>query len=379
MSRNAVLEDLRTERDRARDAALELVSSADYEPGSEALKGLEERAAHLDTQIERMVRLIESQDAADALDGRLAKGARQQERAAQQPETRDLSWGEQFTRSDVWAEYPFRGTSGKLDVETRALPHSLVTMADALPSSPIYDITPPSPPDLIIPLVSVVTVSTNGIDFITWKVKAGSAEIVGEGQLKPSIEWEPDVTSSSLDTVAAWTSFTRQLAEDSNAVTSFINGELQREISRKVEAEAKAALAAATLPTATGPAGAGVSGAIRKGKAVVQAAGYSANLVLLSADDLIDIDIESMSQFRGDPLWGLTPIVDPDMDAGDPVLVMDGKAAVQHYRRNAVQLFASDSATADSFLKNVLHVLAEQRAKTVVTRPAAGARVTAGA
>lgn len=379
MSRNAVLEDLRSERDRSRDAALELVSSADYEPGSEALKGLEERTASLDNQIERMVRLMESQDAADALDGRLAKGARQQERAGREPETRELSWGEQWARSSIAAEYPGRGTSAKLDIQIqeRALPHSLAALGAALPSSPIYDLTPPVAPDVLIPLTNVITVSTNSVDYIVWELAdpAMEAKVVAPGATKPELEWVPNVTSSSLDTIAGRTSFHRSMAEDMSAVQSFINGELQREVSRKVEKEARAAVAAATLPTATGPADSGISGAIRAGMAVVEAAGYTSNAAIVHPNDAVAIDIASMGQFRGDPYWGLRIVHDPEATEG-VVTLGDFASAVQHYRRNAVQLYVTDSHSTH-FAENILDALAEQRAKTVVTRPAALVEVTA--
>jgi hypothetical protein len=373
----AVLDRLREERDSSRDAAIAMASQDDFDPTSEAYTQLESRSLSLDTQIEKLVGLMNSQSAADALDGKMAKAT--QKRAAVTTQDRPLSIGEQWVRSDVWAEYPLRGTSAKLEVQfdERALPHSLTSMKDALPSAPVTDLTPPVQPDLIVPLTNVVTVSSNSIDYIVWTLKSGAAAIVAEGATKPELEWGPTVTSSSLDTIAGRTSFTRQLAEDASAVQSFINGELQREVSRKVEAEAKAALAAATLPTADGPADAGTSGAVRAGIAAVQAAGYSANGFIVSAADLVTMDLASMSMFRGDPRWGLTAIVDPDMDEGDPIIVGDFKAGVQHYRRNSVQLYVTDSH-GTHFAENILDALAEQRCKTVVTKPAALVEVTAG-
>jgi HK97 family phage major capsid protein len=371
----AVLDKLREERDSSRDAAIAMASADDFDPTAEAYVELEARSLKLDDQITRLVGLMDSQAAADALDGKLSKAT--QKRAAITTEERPLSWGEQFVRSDIWSEYPLRGTSAKFEVQSRALPHSLASMADAIPAAQVIDNTPPAMPDLLIPLTNVVTVSSNSVDFIVWVLKAGAAAIVPEKGSKPELEWEPNVESSSLDTIAGRTSFTRQLAEDAPAVRSFIDGELQREVSRKVEAEAKAALGAATLPTASGPAGAGVSGAIRAGKAAVQAAGFSPNAVVMSADDAVAIDIASMSSFRGDPYWGLTPVIDPDASAGT-VTVGDFKAGVQHYRRNAVQLYVTDSH-GTHFAENILDALAEQRCKTVVTRPAALVEATAGA
>ena len=370
------LDQLRSQRDSARDAAIAIAAAEDFDPSDKSFTDLEARAQGLDTQVARLAGLLEAQTAADAIDGRLSRSPRVPEQRSEAP----LSWGEQFINSDAFKEYQdrsLRGTSARVDVETRALPHSLVTMAPALPPAPIYNMTPPPLPPMIIPLVSVIPVSSNSVEYIVWSKKAGAAAVVGEGLTKPTIEWEPVVTPATLDTIAGMTSFTRQLAEDGPAVVSYINGELQAEVTRKVEAEAKAAVNAAVLPLVTGPAGAGVSGAVRAGKAAVEAAGYAPNAFLIHSDDLVDIDIASVGQFRGDPYWGLTPIVDPGATPGT-VIVGDFKAAVQHYRRNSVQLFVTDSH-ADNFAKNILDALAEQRAKTVVNRPAALAEATAGA
>lgn len=375
MSTSAVLDNLRADRDQCRDAAIAIASEQDFDPASEAYTSLEERATKLDSQIERLVKLMDAQSAADALDGRMAKTT--QRRAAVTTEDRALSWGEAFTRNAVFTDWSGRGSTGKLDVEDRALPHTLASVADALPSSPVYDTTPPDPQPVLIPLTSVITVSTNSVDYVQWAL-TGAAAVVAEGAKKPELQWEPNVESKSLVTIAGTTSFTRQLAEDASAVTSFINGELQREVTKKVEAEAKAALAGATLPTAAGPAGTGLTGAIRAGKAAVQAAGYSPNGFMISSDDLVGVDLAGIEAFRGDPYWGLSPIVDPEMDAGDPIIVGDFKAGVQHYRRNNVQLFLTDSH-ADAFVYNIIWALAEQRCLTVVTKPAALVEVTAGA
>jgi HK97 family phage major capsid protein len=367
------LDQLRSARDTARDAAIAMAADENFDAEDQSFKDLEARATGLDTQIARLAGLLEAQKSADALDGRLSRSPQVPEQRSETPQ----SWGEQFIASDVWTSYELRGTSGKFDVEARALPHSLTTMNAALPAAPIYNLTPAPAPQVLLPLCSVIPVSTNSIDFIIWSKKAGGAAVVGEGLGKPSVEWEPKVTPASLDTIAGMTSFTRQLAEDGPAVVAYINSELQADVSRKVESEAKAALAAATLPAITGPAGKGISGAIRAGKAAVQNAGYSPNAFLIHSDDLVTLDIDSVSNFRGDPYWGMTPVVDPGAVKGT-VIVGDFKAGVTHYRRNSVQLFMTDSH-AGNFALNILDALAEQRCKTAVTRPAALVKATAGA
>jgi HK97 family phage major capsid protein len=295
--------------------------------------------------------------------------------------TETRSWAEQFVASRAWANVEFAGTHDQTlahgEVEARALPHTLASLDGALPASPIHNLTAVPPPSGLLPLVTVIPVETNGIDYLKWAKKAGGAEVVAEGQAKPTGEWELTVVPAQLDTIAARTSFTRQLAEDGPALVAYLNQELQGEVTRKVEAEAVAALAAATLPATTGPAGTGLSGAIRQGKAVVQAAGYSANAFLIHNDDLVDLDLASSAEFRGDTYWGMTPVVDPGAVRGT-VTVGDFKAGVAHYRRTTVKLFVTDSH-AGNFGFNVLDAIAEQRCKTVVVRPAALVKATAGA
>jgi HK97 family phage major capsid protein len=370
------LEQLRSARDTARDAAIAMAAEDTFDAEDQSFKDLEARATGLDTQIGRLAGLLEAQKSADALDGRLSRSPQVPEQRSEAPQ----SWGEQFINSDVFKEFgdrSLRGTSGKFEVEQRALPHSLVTMDAALPANPIYNLTPAPLPPMLIPLTSVIPVSSNSVEYITWKKKAGGAAVVGEGLAKPEVEWEPTVVPASLDNIAGRTSFTRQLAEDAPAVVAYINGELQADVTRKAEIEAKAALVAATLPALTGPAGAGVSGAIRAGKAAVVNAGYAPNAFLIHSDDLVALDLESVTNFRGDPYWGMTPVVDPNATAGT-VIVGDFKAGVAHYRRSAVALYMTDSH-ASNFALNILDALAEQRSKTVVVRPAALVEATAGA
>jgi len=370
-----VIDTLRDERDQARDAAIALAETDDFDPESTAFKELESRAASLDKQIEHLGTLLDKRQAADALDGRLSRvQQRQQERSAEQPQTRE-SWGEAWVRSEQFAQYPGRGTSQRLQVETRALPHSLDSMGDAIRPGPVLDTTPAPLPPSLLPLVTVVNVTGNSIDYITWSRVGGtagksSAAIVPEAGDKPPIEFAPSVTSASLDTIAASTSYTRQLAQDAAAVVSYINGELQNEVRRKIEEEAQAALAAASLASVTGS---DLLVALRMGMAAVQAAGFVPNGFTVSADDWAAMDIAAMNASNSGPtgassFWGLRPVVDWTKSAGDPITVGDFKRAVQHYSRTTVELFTTDSH-ADHFTKNILDSIAEARCKTVVVRP----------
>lgn len=374
------LEKLRAERDQARDAALQLASTDDFDPQDRSLVDLEARATALDSQIAKLVQIVEAQTAADALDGRMTRSAARTEDRAQRP----ADWTEQFVNSEQYRSYDFRGRMSRVEVEMRALPHTLADFDAVLPASPVHDLTPAPTPNLILPLVTPVSVSGNSVDYVTYAKVTGSAAVVPEGTLKPSIEWAPTVTSRSLVTIAAHTNITRQLAEDSAAVRSFLTNQLQNEVRRTVEAEAVAAVGAAAVPTATGPAGTGLLGAIRKGIAEVQANGFTPNGFLVNADDLIGLDLAVMATAGTGPdqrnaFWGLRPVADTaGIVTPGEVLVGDFRAGIQHYSRNAVQLFMTDSH-AENFRLNILDFIAETRALTAVVRPDALVKVEAGA
>lgn len=366
----AQLEELRSARDTARDAAIAMATAEDFDPQDRSYLDLEERAVKLDTQIESLVGLLERQKSADALDGKLSRSATRVEERAAAPE----SWVDTFLNSDAFRSYNYRGNMPKVEVEMRALPHTLSDMSGVLAAPPVIDTTPRPTPNLILPLVNQVSVSGNSVSYVSYAKVAGSAAVVAEGALKPSVEWAPTVTDASLETVAAHTSISRQLAQDSTAVRSFLTGELQNEVRREVEENAVAAITAATLPTAVGPAGAGLLGAIRAGMAAVQAEGFSPNGFLVSSDDLITLDLAVMNTAGTGPnqtnaFWGLRPVVDTaGVVAAGTVLVGDFAQGVHHYTRTAVELFATDSH-ASNFTLNILDFIAECRVKTVVVRP----------
>lgn len=369
----AVLDRLREERDQARDAAIALAEADDFDPTAEAFKGLETRAASLDKQIEHLTGLLSARQSADALDGKIAKAQKRSDAKAD-TETRE-SLGETFVRSDIFKSYPGRGTSSRLEIQERALPATLADWDDVLPSGPQISVQAPEPQNVILPLVTSIQVSGNAVEYVSYAKVAGGADVVAEGSAKPSAEWAPTVTSATLDNIAVYTQMTRQLIEDASAVRSLIDNELRREIARKEEAEAVAAVAGATLPTATGPSGKGMVGAIRAGMAAVQDAGYVPTAFLIASSDLVDLDIAGWENGAA-PYWGLRPVVDPNATPGT-VTVGDFAAGIQRYFRSQTSLYVTDSH-ADTFLSNVFTLLAERRSKTAVVRPAALVEATPG-
>jgi HK97 family phage major capsid protein len=285
-----VLERLREERDQARSIAIELASAEDFDAESSAFKEAEARAVDLDAQIARLVGLVEARQAADAVDGRLARAST---RTTEQADNDVRSLGEQFVGSDVFRAWNGRGSSSRLEV--RALPTGVGSIGSFAGHTKINLGFAPNVNAGVADLATVINVSNNAVDYIRWAPKAGDkALVVAEGTDKPLIEFVPTPTSVTLDTIAAATQFTRQLAQDEAALVSLLNTELQREVSRAIEAEAAKAVGAATLPTAAGPADGGLLAALRVGYGKVQAAGYSPNGFLVHPDDLAGLDIAVM-------------------------------------------------------------------------------------
>jgi HK97 family phage major capsid protein len=324
------------------------------------------RIEAIDAQIALVSGALQTRDAGADLTRMLNRADRRD--AAPVAETR--SWGDQFVSNGVFEEYRGRGTSPMVGVETRALPTGLSDVADVLAPAQRVNVAP----SFMTPLldaIGTIDVSGNSIEVVTWS-KVGGAAKVAEKSPKPGIEYVPAVVPHVLDTIAGYTQLTRQLIEDAPAVRSAIDTELRRDVIRKMESEAAAALVAATLPTATSTVS--LLAAIRAGVGKVQAEGYVPNVVILNPADWADMDIDVFGGTLAGPVvgqrfWGLTPIAANSQPAGTAT-VGDLSAGVQRYARTGVNLYVTDSH-AETFLSNVFTLLAEARAKTVVTRPAA--------
>lgn len=380
----AVLDKLCTERDETRAAAVAIAESDDFNPEDRTYVELRSRASDLDGRIASLAELIEQQQAADKLDGKLAKAAQQRQQRDDDVQQRGgvqtrETWGEAFVRSDEFRSYRGRGTSPivELDgVQTRALPTGIADLVAAGLSGTKYgvDLTPPVAPTPLMDNVTQIQVSGNAIEYVSWAKVAGGAAKVAEKGPKPSAEWAPTVTSDTLDTWAVYTQLTRLLIEDFAAVRSLIDGELRRDVARAEEADAVAVLAAASgaIPDATVTDD--LLAAIRVGIGTVQEAGYTPTAVLLNPADWADMDVAIMGDTLNGPrvnqtFWGLTPIPSSAQTAGTAV-VGDFRSAIHHYVRSQIALYITDSH-ADTFLSNVFTLLAERRGLTAVVRPQA--------
>lgn len=364
----STVEQKTTERDTLITEVDDLINRDDFNPEAPEFVAKRDRIEELNTQLKFVAEHKQRTADANALDKTLNR-AEKRETSSVQVRERELSPGETFIRSEVFTGYPGRGHSSGVLTRATSLPGVLADYADVLPSPTPRDITPPvffSLLDLLTPIPA----SGNTVSTVVWEnTGSTTALVVAEGSAKPSVEFEPTVVETSLETIAAWTQMTRQSIQDAPAVAARINQLLMREVRIKAEAAAAAALIAATLPTASGT---DLLAAIRNAIADVQTAGYNPNAVLLNPADWAALDLDVLgSTLRGpvvnNTFWGLTPVVHRAQTAGTAT-VGDFSAGVERHVRTGVELFITDSHDA-TFISNIFTILAEGREKTFVVRP----------
>lgn len=362
------LDTIREQLDSKIADAEEFLSRDGFDPADPAYEALTGEIDTLKRSWERAVEIHNTRQSAIKVGDSITRAESKQRTGDAPADARTESMGELFTRSDVFQTYPGRGTSSRLEINERALPMGIGTVADGIPNAQKINLANVEGPAPLLGLIPTVNVSSNAVEVITWAKTAGGAAVVAEGVGKPSAEWAPTSTPLTLDTIAVYTQMTRQLMEDAPAVRSLIDSELRAEVVRKMEAEAAAGIGAATLPAASGGS---LLEAIRVGIGTVQAEGFTPNVVLLNPADWASLDVSVLGQTLLGPsvnsqFWGLRPVASVAQPAGTAV-VGDFTAGSARYTRTGVSLYITDSH-ADTFTKNVFTILAEARAKTVVTR-----------
>jgi Phage capsid family len=349
-----------------------------------------ERCAHIDGQLATFGDQLESQRAYAALRSRLAADddpptgpGRALALAPGGMNTRTpepQGWGELFVASDAFHNYRGRGSSEEIELPglfARA-PIMISTFQGTLP--PYY--FTPTPWQMTTPLLDVlgrVTTSSNTIEWYTWPGAYPLAAVVPEGAAKPEALFDPTPHTDSLDTYAHYRALSRQALEDIPQIQSIVEGALRGGILAALEAAAATALADAGsgIPTSSGT---DFMAAIRVAIAHVQTRGYSKpNAVLLNPTDFAQLDLDVMGVTTNGPqsvgsVWGIPPIAVGAIPAGT-AYVGDFSAAVTLFARSTVSSFMTDSH-ADYFIKNLLVILAEQRALVAVTEPNAAEKVT---
>lgn len=394
----AVIDDVRKERDEAINAARTIAEAESFDPADENYQALRTRAEKLDKRIEQLVELAEQQSAADAFEARLAKAARRKEDQIRAEEvdaqlrhgglqTRE-SPGEMFVRSENFTQYPGRGSSSRFEIEGY-VETGLQTRAP-LTTSDFGEVLLPvrrELPDVALRLrvfdvITVVPVTSNSVEIVSYEFNS-AADDVPEGQPKPEATMTAKVEPLALNTQAHWIELTRQLIEDAPSVRSRVDNGLRDGVIRKMAANAMAVILDGIGTYATTSAPTMLAG-IRQAIAMLETVngddgeGYAPNGVFLNPADFADMDIELLSTTGvptiGQSYWGVVPIPWSTVPAGT-ALVGDFRAAVEHYRRTAAQVYITDSH-ASNFTSNIFTLLGEGRSASALVKPNAIVEVT---
>lgn len=335
------------------------------EERSEAAQAnLDELLAEGDTikaRIAELEKLDELTAAGAQLDSIVAGTSRRQAEKGH-AETRDHSVGEAFTRSEVYTEYAFRGTSSRAEIpfQARAL-HTTTTIGLGDKDREIL-----ANPPAVTPLLDVIgyrPTTKGSVEFVKYLFD-NKADVVAEGAMKPESGLSRTIVDKSIPTVAHWVEVTRQELEDDAQVRAILDNELTEGVLQKIEDLAAAAINGGNFATV---ADANLLAAIRLAKAKVPK-GYMANAVLLNPDDWAGMDINAQA-ITGNPMiqqifWGLTPVSAESVPSGS-AFVGDLKRCVRRIQRTTASVYITDSDVGldgkSNFKRNIFTLLGEAR------------------
>lgn len=229
-----------------------------------------------------------------------------------------------------------------------------------------------------------VPTSSNLIEFLREQQFTNGAAAVAEAGQKPESQITFKKAEAPVRTIAHWIRITKQLAQDAEAVAAFINTRMAYGVARAIEKQILTG--DGTSESLSGifhegnyvphgftqaKEGAGFTGldAIRRSAAVISMAGYSPNAVMLHPldhDDILGMKDKQGRYLFGDPsrapgaqIWGLEPLVSPDVEKGK-FMVADTLMGATVYERTATELQAFEQ-DGDNVTKNLITIRAEKR------------------
>jgi HK97 family phage major capsid protein len=346
---------------------------------------------------EALTKHTEVCDRIDALEQKL------QRRGSEQPERKSL--GQIVTDADevkAFLASAQGGQKGSVSVNVKAIISSLTTVADGSAGDLIV---PARLPDVVTPsvrrlvmrdLISIGGTNSNAIQYVKETGYTNAAATVSEssGPTKPQSDIQFDLVTQAVTTIAHFVLATRQILSDVPMLQSYIDGRLRYGLEyvednqilngagtgtdlNGIYTQATAFTQAATLGTGTMTAT--KIDVLRL--AVLQAAlaNYFPDGFVLNPVDwaLIELLKDSTGRYIiGDPkqqgapsLWGKPVVETPAMTSGKFLTGAFKMGAELFVREDAnVAISTEDS---DNFRKNLVTILAEERAALAVFRPEA--------
>jgi hypothetical protein len=378
------LQQLEAERDALTASAIAMADAAadesrDLTPAElSSMQGMQRRCAEIDGQLTDFASQRESARAFDALRSKLTETNRSPDRRGMQ--TREpQGWGEIFVASPQFQRYD-GGRSGTITLPGLFTRAPILVGGMDLPAYPFA----PVPWQVTTPLLDSLGKVTTSSGNVTWYTvpTPPHAAAVAEGAAKPDADIVPVPHSDALDTYAHYQALSRQALEDVPQIQSTVENSLRYGVLSGIEDAAAAAIgdAASGIPSISN---ADLMTGVRIAIADVQTRGYpTPNAVLLNPTDFAELDIAIMGTTNLGPVrtgtvWGVPAIAVGALPAGT-AYVGDFTRAVTLFSRNEVSAYMSDSHQ-DYFIKNLLVILAEQRALIAVTAPDAAEQVVVAA
>lgn len=369
----------------AATALLDKAAAANRDPSLEEraqLDGWETRCKALDAEISNLETQVRGNASFVKLAGRVREDEKAERRDADdRAERRDAvsttskSVGQRFVESDAFKAYNGRGSSAEVVFEHFLERREAITTDTVQAPAYIFSQTGYQATTPLLNAIGKVTVTSGSVEYLTWG--ASNAELVPEGELKPEATIDPTVHTLSLDTYAHFKAITRQALEDIAQVQSIVESKLRDGLANALEAAAATSLTSSTqIPEIVND---DLLAGIRQGIGEVQSHGYVPNAIVLNPADYATLDIDAAAGAGNGPVgwgsfWGVPAIASGAIDEGT-VYVGDLRQGQTWFDRNTTAVYMSDSH-ADFFVRNMLVILAEQRAAFAVTEPLAIAKVT---
>jgi len=302
------------------------------------------------------------------------------------------TWGEQFTKSDVYKAFA-GGNTQKARFEVK----NTLTGADA-------NVAPDRKPGIVSGAYQPMTLesflpsmptTSNAVEFTRENVFTNSAAEAAEGSAKAESALTWTLVNMPVSTVAHWIKISRQLAADNAALAAYVDTRMRYGVNLKVEQQLVAG--DGTAPNISGILDSGNYTAhgiadsalgstlkklvlIRKIMAASWAAGFAADGILLNPADWAAIEIDLMTTAAGQTLYSVTdngqprlfgvPVIQSVGMTADNVAVGAFAQAYMIHNREGVVVEMSDSDS-DNFTKNLITIRAERRLALATERPAA--------
>jgi HK97 family phage major capsid protein len=361
------------------DAAVEVIVGRAEQRGADLtedergeIKRIQERVAVIDRDLKTLGEAQESRRRFGELTSKLAAPKTPQ---PAQAESRAMSLGEAWVSSPEFRDYRGSGTSSRIEYRAPGDPVSTSVLKVAKPR-----ISGPAESDIdsrfpLFGLVGTEAVSSGAFEYIqvAW---TDAAAVVAEGALKPEATMTETLTPGTVDTIAHWVKVTRQALEDHDRLRSVIDGKLSLGVARAQHKQITDAIAAATGVANIDEAD--MLSGIRQAIGVVESAGWNPSAILLHPTDYAVLDVAALHQTtdltRRSEVWGLRVVPNPTGTAGKAI-VADFAQAVTRFTRTGISVYMTDSH-ADTFVHNIITILAEARSSAIVSDKTAMATVT---